>query len=200
MKNLFSFGETVEGYNVNVINEREARAGAGILFLFAILSFLYAYTYMDFRFTKVFITFFMVDFFIRVLINPKFAPSLIAGRIAIAHQKPEYVGAPPKRFAWSIGLLLAVVMFVIVVVLELMTSVKIGICLLCLVLLYCEAVFGICIGCKLYNLVMKNEAQYCPGGVCEVHEKEAIQTINPMQILIVLIAAILATYFVIKVI
>lgn len=71
MNKHFYFGEVVDGYAVRVLNEREARAGAGLLFVFAILSFLYAYRTMDFRYTSIFITFFMVDFFIRVLVNPK---------------------------------------------------------------------------------------------------------------------------------
>lgn len=99
MDKYFYFGETVDGYAVRVLNEREARAAAGLLFVFALLSFLYAYRTMDFRFTSIFITFFMVDFLIRVLINPKYAPSLIVGRFVVSRQKPEYVGAAQKRFA-----------------------------------------------------------------------------------------------------
>ena len=86
MNKFLHFGETVAGYSVPVLNEREARAAAGILFVFAILSFLYAYTYMDFRYTRIFVTFFMLDFFIRVIINPAYAPSLIAGRFFVAHK------------------------------------------------------------------------------------------------------------------
>ena len=33
MSKIFQFGEKVEGYNIPVLNEREIRAGAGILFL-----------------------------------------------------------------------------------------------------------------------------------------------------------------------
>lgn len=194
-KALTTFGEPVAGYDCLVLNEREARAGAGILFLFAILSFLYAATYMDFRFTKVFITFFMLDFFIRVFINPEYAPSLIAGRIFISHQTPEYVSAAPKRFAWSIGLVLSVVMFILVVVLEMMTKIKIIICLLCLTLLYFEAVFGICLGCILYRLLTRKATKYCPGSVCTVSEKDNIQRISFLQLSIVLSAFTTAAYF-----
>ena len=38
MSSFFQYGEKVEGYDVFVLNEREARAGAGILFLIGILS------------------------------------------------------------------------------------------------------------------------------------------------------------------
>lgn len=188
MDKYFYFGEVVDGYAVRVLNEREARAAAGLLFLFALPAFLYAYRTMDFRFTSIFITFFMVDFLIRVLVNPKYAPSLIVGRFFVGRQKPEYVGAAQKRFAWSIGLVLSIVMFVLVVVLEMMTLVKVYICLTCLLLLFSETAFGICIGCVIYNWFGKTPPELCPGGVCEVHQKQAIQRISPLQAMIALVA------------
>ena len=195
MNKHFYFGEVVDGYVVRVLNEREARAGAGLLFVFAILSFLYAYRTMDFRYTSIFITFFMVDFFIRVLVNPKYAPSLIVGRFFVARQKPEYVGAAQKRFAWSIGLVLSIIMFWLVVVVEMMTPIKIYICTACLILLFSETAFGICIGCVLYNLIRKTPPTLCPGGVCEVRQKEEIQHINPIQATIAVLALGVAGFF-----
>ena len=195
MNKHFYFGEVVDGYAVRVLNEREARAGAGLLFVFAILSFLYAYRTMDFRYTSIFITFFMVDFFIRVLVNPKYAPSLIVGRFFVARQKPEYVGAAQKRFAWSTGLVLSIIMFWLVVVVEMMTPIKIYICTACLILLFSETAFGICIGCVLYNLVRKTPPTLCPGGVCEVRQKEEIQRINPIQATIAVLALGVAGFF-----
>jgi hypothetical protein len=188
MNKHFYFGEVVDGYAVRVLNEREARAAAGLLFVCAFMSFLYAYRTMDFRYTSTFITFFMVDFFIRVLVNPKYAPSLIIGRFFVSHQKPEYVGAAQKRFAWSIGLILSIVMFRWVVLLEMMTPLKIYVCVTCLILLFSEAAFGICIGCSLYKLFNRTKASHCPGGVCEIRVKEPIQTINAVQAIIALLA------------
>jgi hypothetical protein len=77
MRSLFYFGEQVENYPVRVLNEREVRAGAGILFFFAMISFLNAFLVSNYLLTKIFVVVFFIDFFIRVLINPKFAPSLI---------------------------------------------------------------------------------------------------------------------------
>ena len=39
MKNNLQFGETVSGYNIPVVNEREIRATAGIMFLATLISF-----------------------------------------------------------------------------------------------------------------------------------------------------------------
>jgi len=197
MGKFLQFGEKIEGYDVKVINEREARAGAGILFLFGIISFLNAFWFHDFLFTQVFVTFFMIDFFIRIFINPRFSPSLIFGRLFIQFQKPEYVGAPQKRWAWSIGFILAVVMFFLIVVFSVMTPIKIVICILCLIFLFSEAVFGICIGCKLYNYIYPDQAKYCPGGTCEITQKEEIQKISLAQVAILsiaLVGAAFATY------
>ena len=187
---FFHFGETVDTYQIPVINEREARAGAGILLLPAIVSFINAYSLHDFLFTKIFITFFMFDFFIRVIINPNYAPTLILGRIAVQNQTPEYVGAAQKRFAWLIGFSLSIIMFVLVVVFEIMTPIKIIICLLCIGLLFFETAFGICLGCFLYYKIKKNTPRYCPGNVCAIKKKEKIQFISFKQILVVIVSII----------
>lgn len=196
MNKLLQFGEHVDGYAVPVLNEREARAGAGLLFGAAMPSFVYAYMTMDFRYTQIFITFFMVDFIIRVLINPRFAPSLIVGRFFVANQTPEYVGAAQKRFAWSIGLVLSIVMFVIVVLLQIMTPIKIWICSACLILLFSETAFSICLGCVMYRWIVRTPPELCPGNVCSVRPKEPIQTLSLAQMLIALTAlAIVGTLF-----
>jgi len=190
IKEFIYFGENVKGYDRAVLNEREARAGAGILLLPAIISFVNAYLTHNFLFTQIFITVFMIDFAIRVVINPKFAPSLILARVIVQNQKPEYVGATQKRFAWSIGLILSIVMFIIVVILELMTPIKIAICLLCIALLFAETAFGICLGCILYNHFLKKPTKYCTGGSCEVRKKEEIQKVSKLQLTILLISII----------
>lgn len=191
MDKMIYFGEKVEGYDIPVLNEREARAGAGILFLFAMISFLNAYLTHRFAFTQIFVTLFMVDFFIRIFINPKFSPSLILGRLFIQHQRPEYVGAAQKRFAWSIGFILSVIMFFIVVIFEYMTPVKIAICILCLAFLFSESAFGLCLGCTLYHWIYHTSPHYCPGDVCEVRAKEEIQKVSKAQLAIVTITLLL---------
>ena len=116
MSDIFSFGEKVDGYEVPVLNEREIRASAGILFFFALVSFMNSWLMGNFRLTRIFVIAFLIDFSIRVLVNPKFSPSIILGRLAVRNQIPEYSGAPQKRFAWSVGLALAVTMFYLIVI------------------------------------------------------------------------------------
>ncbi len=57
MKKYLYFGEMVEGYSIPVVNEREARAAAGILFLLGITSFFNAYLMHDFQFTQILLHF-----------------------------------------------------------------------------------------------------------------------------------------------
>ena len=174
------FGEKVDGYESPVLNEREARAAAGLLFLFGMLSFMNSFMLGHFVFTQYFVAFFMFDFFIRI-INPNYSPSLLAGRFFIQNQTPEYVGAQQKRFAWSIGLLLSVVMFYFVVIEPQMSPLKIVICIVCLALLISESAFSICLGCKIYHFIKKEKPQYCPGDVCEIKQKEPIVAFNLLQ-------------------
>ena len=117
MNKFKQFGEDVEGFQVPVLNEREVRASAGILFLFAFISLMIILFKGNFMMAKFFVITFLFDFAIRVFINPKFSPFLIIGRFIVKNQRPEYVGAPQKRFAWIIGLVLGSLMFFFLIVL-----------------------------------------------------------------------------------
>jgi len=167
MKNsIFQFGEQLPEYSVPVLNERAVRAGAGILFFFAMVTFMNAWLVGNFQPTRVFVVAFLVDFSIRIFVNPRYAPSLIVGQWAVRKQLPEYVGAPQKRFAWAIGFVLALSMLYLMVLNSVVGPINMLVCSLCLLLMFFETAFGICIGCKLYNLLNKEQAQLCPGGAC----------------------------------
>ena len=166
MSALFTFGERLPEYSVPVLNERAVRAAAGVVFFFAIVSFMNAWLLGNFQPTRVFVVAFLVDFTLRICVNPRYAPSLILGQWVVRKQQPEYVGAPQKRFAWAIGLVLALTMLYLVVIKHVVGPINLIVCAACLVLLFFEAAFGICIGCKVYNRFNKEQAQLCPGGVC----------------------------------
>jgi hypothetical protein len=185
MKKSTQFGETVPGYKIPVLNEREIRASAGILFLGLIISFMEIMYRNDFLPVKYFITVFLTDFTIRVFINPKYSPTLIIGRFIVRKQVPEYVGAEQKKFAWIIGLALSATMFVFMVIVNGFSPITGIICLICLVFTFFESVFGICLGCRVYKLIYGEKAQYCPGEVCDVKTKQDIQKISGKQVLII---------------
>ncbi len=186
MNKAIQFGENVEGYNIRVLNEREIRASAGILFLATFISLMLILFKDNFVPIKYVITLFLIDFIIRVFISPKFSPTLIIGRLIVRNQVPEYVGAQQKKFAWIIGVTLSATMFALMVVVNSYSPVTGIVCLICLVFLFFESAFGICLGCKFYSLFHKEKAQYCPGEVCDKKSKHDIQKTSGLQLLIIL--------------
>jgi len=185
MKKVVQFGENVEGYNIPVLNEREIRAAAGILFLWMYTSLMLILFNNNFVPIKYGIIIFFTDFIIRVFVNPRFAPTLILGRLIVRNQNPEYVGAKQKKVAWIIGVALSAVMLIFLVIVNAFSPITGIICLVCLVFLFFESVFGICLGCKFYSLFFSDKAQYCPGEVCDVKSKQDIQKTSSSQWLII---------------
>jgi hypothetical protein len=179
------FGENVEGYSIPVLNEREIRATAGILFLFAFISIMIA-GQGNFAPIKYFVIIFTADFLVRVFINPKFSPTLILGRWIVRRQTPEYVGAAQKRVAWIIGIGLGVVMMVLMVIMNTFSIITGLICMICLIFLFFESAFGICLGCLAYRLYHGKKAQYCPGEICDIKTRHDIQKTSWKHFLIVL--------------
>jgi hypothetical protein len=186
MKKAKQFGETVEGYNIPVLNEREIRASAGILYFFMFMAWMLVIFKENFFLIKFVNTIFLTDFIIRVLISPRYSPSLIIGRLIVGNQNPEYVGAVQKKFAWTIGLVLSTIIFLLLVVMNSTSFITGVICQICLIFLFFESVFGICLGCKFYPMFHKEKTQYCPGEICDVKAKQEIQKTSLLQIGIVI--------------
>lgn len=186
MKNVIQFGEQVEGYDIRVLNEREIRAAAGILFLVIFTSYLLIILTNNFVPAKYAITLFFTDFLIRVFISPRFSPALITARLIVRNQVPEYVGARQKKFAWIIGLILSFTMLLLMVIVNSFSPITGIVCLLCMILLFFESAFGICLACKVYASVFKEKAQYCPGEMCDVKARQPIQKTSKSQLLVVL--------------
>lgn len=186
MNAIIKFGEDVEGYDIPVLNEREIRATAGILFLMMFISIMIVIFEDNYPMLKYAIVIFLTDFLIRVFVNPKYSPTLIIGRLIVKNQVPEYVGAQQKKFAWTIGVVLSATMFILIPVFNLDNPITTLLCYICLIFLFFETAFGICIGCKIYSWVYKSKAQYCPGEVCDVNSRQAIQRTSNFQKFIVL--------------
>jgi len=186
---IWEYGEKVAGYDIPVVNEREARAAAGIL---GILGTIIMFVGIGFNHTmvaRIYLGFLWVDFTFR-MISPKYVPSLLLGRFVVQNQKPEYVGGLQKRFAWSLGWLISLPMVWWFVLNWDITFYKVLICVLCASLMFLESAFSICIGCIIYEFITRKHAKYCPGGICEIHIKEPIQTFNFIQKAIVALAMI----------
>ena len=185
MSKVIKFGEDVEGYNIPVLNEREVRASAGIFFLAMFISLMLVIYNNNFVPIKYLITIFLTDFIIRVFINRKIFTIINNRRLIVGNQSPEFVGARQKKFSWIIGIVLSSIMFIFLVVVNAFSPITGIICLTCLIFLFFESAFGICLGCKVYSMIYKEKAQYCPGEVCDVKSRKDIQKTSGIQLLIV---------------
>jgi len=197
MRKAKIFGEVVEGFDIPVLNEREIRAAAGIFFVFMFIAVMLAALKGDFLLLKYVIIMFSTDIYIRVVVSPKFSPSLIMGRLIVRNQVPEFVSAQQKKFAWTIGIVLSTIAFLLIVVVNSFSPITGLICIVCLMFLFFETAFGICLGCLFYRWLYKDKAHYCPGEICETTGSHEIQKISKMQILIAcgFVAYILLTMY-----
>lgn len=166
---FFNFGEEVEAFSFKVINEREARASAGLMFLFGLLSLFTVPLLKTLFWVELFSITFIVEFFIRIVFSPKYAPYMILGSLFVYNQEAEWVEAKPKQFAWILGSILGLIMSYYILF-DIVNPFRIIICILCLILLFLESSFGICLGCILYRK-LNIKLEKCPGGVCEVNKR-----------------------------
>ncbi|MEN4053376.1 MULTISPECIES: DUF4395 domain-containing protein [Sulfurimonas] len=186
---LWEYGEKVPGYDVTVINEREARAAAGILATLGMIVIFVGIGYNHIIVARVYLAFLFIDFTARV-ISPTYSPSLLLGKFIVRNQKPEYVGGLQKRFAWTLGWIVSWPMLYWFVLHWDITFYKVMICVLCLTLMTLESAFSICVGCMIYKAITRENAKHCPGGVCEIRQKEPIQKFNPLQATIAVITTV----------
>lgn len=175
---IFSFGKFIEGTPYKVLDERVMRASAGIMLLLGAIASINGFLLHNYAIIPYFAGFLVANFIIGIFINPNFAPTVLLARLMTIKQDPQYIGAVQKRFAWSLGLGLSVWIFILSLYLQtdptFFKSVC-GLCMICLLLLYLETAFGICVGCKLYTLAIKlrllkkpEVKPNCMGNSCEV--------------------------------
>jgi len=175
---IVSFGKYIDGINYKVLNERQVRASSGIMFLIGLIASINGLILKNYSVIPYLSGFLLLSFSIAVFINPKYSPTMILGSIFVRKQTPLYIGAVQKKFAWSLGMALSGSIFIMSI--YLLTNVSYftplcRLCILCLILLYLETAFGICIGCKLYFLSIKMKLlkepavrPNCMGDACEV--------------------------------
>jgi len=197
LKKIFlDYGHHVPGYDITVINEREARAAAGILFGLGMIVIFVGIGFSHIIVARVYLAFLFTDFTARI-ISPNYSPSLLLGKFVVRNQKPEYVGGIQKRFAWTIGWFISLPMMWWFVIHWDITFYKVMICVLCLTLMFLESAFSMCVGCMIYKLIVREDPKHCPGGVCEIKQREPSQMFNPIQATIAIVATLfflLATY------
>jgi len=177
-KKILTFGDFNQEKGFKVVNERSMRASAGIMFIMGLVAFINGFLLQNYIVIPYISGILLINFLIGVLINPKFAPIMIIASLIVRGQEPILIGAIQKRFAWSLGIVLSTAIFTIS--LKLLTDVSFFepvcfLCLICLIILFFETAFGICVGCKTYylaiqlKLLKKPEIKpNCMGDSCKV--------------------------------
>ena len=173
--NLISL-HVVDGKELHaaVVNENQARVAAGITMALGSIAFVYANFDKLFWPIRTVSAFFCVDFLVRAAARLERSPTgLVAGWLT-RRQPPQWVSAKPKRFAWTLGLAMALAMAVITND-GIHGTLPRTICLICLTLMWLEAVLGLCLGCELYRLMVRrgwratdDSFEICPNGACDL--------------------------------
>jgi len=158
-----------------VVNEREIRAAAGMMFALAFAAVLMSRLTHNPTLIRIVVPLFWTEFFLKTVFDPSFSIFGRVARVFVFRQEPEWVGAIQKRFAWSIGLLLASIMLVLQFALGVQNAWTLSICVVCLTFLWLESACGLCVGCVVYGWMLKKNIiptpQYrpaCPGGACSM--------------------------------
>jgi hypothetical protein len=176
-----TFGETIHGLSMagkpvtaGVFDEHQVRAAAGLTLVAGAVAFVYAYFAKEYVPIQLVTVLFFVEFLARVTVGLKYSPFGQLARLLVRGQSPHWVSAKPKRFAWSLGLVMSLAMAVITNT-NVRGTLPLTICLICMTLMWLEAVLGLCLGCEVYGAVVrrgwvaKDEAyEICTSGACAV--------------------------------
>ncbi len=194
-----AYGTIIPGLEIHgrpapygVVNEREVRAASGIMFAIGFFTLMSLYYERNLWLAFSVVAVFWVDFVLKVFVGPHASFFGKIGAWLVSNQRPEYVGAVQKRFAWSIGLFISSLVLVLVGYQLFLAPVclhpgalavgsscllPMTLCGICLVFMWLESVVGYCVGCAIYSGLgkrgmLKSEelAPACPGGVCEKRE------------------------------
>lgn len=167
----------IDGHRADyaVVNERAVRATAGLMMVSAAVAFALAY-FDDFYLPlQVFTLVAAADFGVRLFSGlATLSPFGRLGAWLVRRQRAEWVGATQKRFAWSLGLMMA---SLVTYLLHTGSTggLSTALCLTCIALMWMEASLGICVGCRLFDALIRagvikrpENRPACPGGVCTI--------------------------------
>jgi hypothetical protein len=152
------FGEVRDGIAFKVVDERVVRGSAGLMLLLGSIAAINGFILKNYGVLPWLSGFLVLNFALGVLVGPKVMPTFALARLLTWRQQPLWVGAVQKRFAWSLGLALSLSIFGLSF--ELMADASwfnavCRLCLICILFLYLESAFGICVGCQLYKLALR---------------------------------------------
>jgi hypothetical protein len=149
MKRFFSFP--------NPVNDYAARTVATGVVLLSVLFLVTGWTWL--------LAVLALGFLARVASGPRFSPlgQLATKIIAPRFESPSFSPGPPKRFAQAIGLVFSVT--ALILALGVSTNAARIVIAMLTVAASLEAFLNFCLGCKIFNLLMK--LSVIPASVCE---------------------------------
>jgi len=185
------YGESVLGLSIDgkpiragVYDENQVRAAAGVTLALGAFAFVHAYFAQRYVPIQVVTVFFFVEFLVRVTVGLRYSPVGVLAKLLVARRQPHWVSAKPKRFAWTLGLLMSLAMAVITNV-DIRGTLPLTVCLLCMMLMWLEAVLGLCLGCEIYGLLVRRRwvapdpaIELCSGDVCAVNDESKLRDIG----------------------
>ena len=187
----YRFAEPIPGLEIDgkpapypVVNERAVRATAGLTLIAAAVAFASAFLLQEYTPIKVITTLFFFDFSVRMFTGlTPLSPFGVLGTLLVINQKPEYVGAVQKRFAWGIGVALSFTMM-LVTNNDITGAIPFSFCIACLVFMWLECALGFCVGCWIYKFFNNSSVRdpdaitpACPGGVCDTSQGDQEKTL-----------------------
>lgn len=149
MREFFSFP--------NPVNDKAARTVAGVVLIGVVVTLVSGWYWLLIPIAY--------GFWARVLTGPKLSPlgwlamNVIGPRLG----EKKYVAGPPKRFAQALGTVMSSAALVLGLILGLHTAADIVLALF-IPAAGLESIFGYCLGCKGFALLMR--AGLVPEGVC----------------------------------
>jgi hypothetical protein len=172
-------GQTPDGraLKAGVFNEHQVRAAAGLTLVLGAVAFVYAYFAQAYLPIQIVTTVFFIEFAVRVTAGIQVSPIGVVAGWMTRRQASEWASAKPKRFAWTLGLVMSFAMMVITNS-GIRGALPLTICLICLTLMWLEAVLGLCLGCEIHGFMVRRgwvekDAAYeiCSHGSCAVQRR-----------------------------
>ncbi|WP_426037222.1 DUF4395 domain-containing protein [Cypionkella sp. TWP1-2-1b2] len=178
------YGEVIRGADANgqplqagVFEEGQVRAAAGLTLALGAVAFTYAYFAHIYAPIQIVTTLFFLEFLIRIMAGINYSPVGMLAHWMTRRQPPQWVSAKPKRFAWTLGLVMSLAMMIITNT-GIRGPLPLTICLICLTLMWLEAVLGLCLGCEIHRYLVRrgwaerDEAyEICANGACDVETR-----------------------------
>lgn len=180
----WTFGDTTQGLDVDgrplrvaVFDEHAVRAAAGLTMVLGAGAFAFAYFAKVYTPIQAVTVLFFGEFALRLVGGLRVSPLGWLARALVRGREPQWVSARPKRFAWTLGLVMALAM-AIITNFGIRGALPLTICLLCLALMWSEAVLGLCLGCEIHRLLVrrgwatKDEVfERCASGACAIEHR-----------------------------